>query len=100
KDPRDRYQSAAGVLADIQQIIRLSADGDADPVIALGLADHRATLTEPAFVGRTAELADLLALVREAAAGHGGVVLVEAESGGGKSRLLEETAGRCAESDT
>ena len=99
KDPRDRYQSAAGVLADVEQIARLLADGEPDPVVALGLADHRATLTEPAFVGRRQELTDLLALTREASAGRGGVVLVEAESGGGKSRLLDELAGRCLESD-
>src|SRR3954454_3404953 len=99
KDPRDRYQSAAGVLADIEQIARLLADGDADPVVPLGLADHRATLTEPAFVGRRQELTDLLGYVREASAGRGGVLLVEAESGGGKSRLLDELAGRCLETD-
>jgi signal transduction histidine kinase len=99
KDPRDRYQSAAGVLADVEQIMRLLADGDADPVIALGLSDHRATLTEPAFVGRRQELTDLLGFAREASAGRGGVLLVEAESGGGKSRLLDELAGRCLEGD-
>src|SRR5439155_4583877 len=63
------------------------------------LADHRATLTEPAFVGRAQELTDLLGIAREASAGRGGVLLVEAESGGGKSRLLDELAGRCLETD-
>src|SRR4051794_3556356 len=38
KDPRDRYQSAAGALADIEQLSRLIDDGDPDPVVALGLA--------------------------------------------------------------
>ncbi|HET6818002.1 MAG TPA: ATP-binding protein [Mycobacteriales bacterium] len=99
KDPRDRYQSAAGVLADIEQIARMLADGDADPVIALGLSDHRATLTEPAFVGRRQELTDLLSVVRAAATGQGEVLLVEAESGGGKSRMLDELAGRCTDGD-
>jgi signal transduction histidine kinase/tetratricopeptide (TPR) repeat protein len=99
KDPRDRYQSAAGALADVEQIARLLADGDPDPVIALGLSDQRATLTEPAFVGRRQELTDLLAFARAAGTGHGGVLLVEAESGGGKSRMLDELAGRCVESD-
>ena len=99
KDPRDRYQSAAGVLADVEQIERLLADGDNDPVVALGLSDHRATLTEPAFVGRRQELTDLLSFARAAGAGEGGVLLVEAESGGGKSRMLDELANRCIETD-
>jgi signal transduction histidine kinase/tRNA A-37 threonylcarbamoyl transferase component Bud32 len=99
KDPRDRYQSAAGALADVEQIARMLADGEPDPVVALGLSDQRATLTEPAFVGRRQELTDLLTFARGSAAGQGGVLLVEAESGGGKSRILDELAGRCAEGE-
>jgi two-component system sensor kinase len=100
KDPRDRYQSAAGALADLQTLSRMLRDGDRDPTLLLGAADRRATLTEPAFVGRRDELAELLGASREAMIGRGGVILVEAESGGGKSRLLEELAARALDNDT
>jgi tRNA A-37 threonylcarbamoyl transferase component Bud32 len=100
KDPRDRYQSAAGALADVEQLSRALRDGDVDPVIALGLGDRRATLTDPAFVGRRNELGRLLSAANAAAAGGGGVVLLEAESGGGKSRLLDELANRAVDIDT
>ena len=99
KDARDRYQSAEGALADVQALSRRLRDGEHDPALVLGSADRRATLTEPAFVGRRDELARLLGAAREAAAGSGGVVLVEADSGGGKSRLLEEIAARAADLD-
>ena len=57
-----------------------------------GFHDARVSLTEPAFVGRTAELATLDHLLGEAARGRGGLVVVEADSGGGKTRLLDELA--------
>lgn len=100
KDPRDRYQSAAGALADVEEFARLAAAGEPDPSLVLGLHDPRSTLTEPAFVGRRAELAVLVGAVRQAASGNGDVVLVEAESGGGKSRLLDELAARSVDADT
>ena len=100
KDPRDRYQSAEGVLADLQTLARLLREGDRDPAVVLGVADRRATLTEPAFVGRRDELAELLGATREATVGRGGVVAIEAESGGGKSRLLDELAARAVDNDT
>ena len=100
KDPRDRYQSAEGVLADLQTMARMLRSGDRDPAVVLGVADRRATLTEPAFVGRRDELAELLGATRDATVGRGGVIAVEAESGGGKSRLLDELASRAVDSDT
>jgi len=100
KDPRDRYQTAEGVLADLTTLARLLREGEHDPTLVLGASDRRATLTEPAFVGRREELAELLAASRAATTGHGGVVLVEADSGGGKSRLLDEIAARAVDADT
>jgi two-component system sensor kinase len=100
KDPRDRYQSADGALADLRELAELIRRGDADPAMTLGANDRRAILTEPAFVGRRDELAQLLAAARDAAGGSGGVVLVEAESGGGKSRLLDELAARAVDVGT
>jgi signal transduction histidine kinase/tetratricopeptide (TPR) repeat protein/predicted Ser/Thr protein kinase len=96
KDPRDRYQSASGALADVREILAQLHAGVRDPVVAVGAQDRRSTVTEPAFVGRELELAALAAEVERAERGNGRTVLVEAESGGGKSRLLDEFAQRCA----
>jgi signal transduction histidine kinase len=97
KDPRDRYQTAAAVSADVDSLSRELANGQADPPLTIGLHDQRQTLTEPAFVGRERELAALEAQVRKARSGRGGLVLVEAESGGGKTRLLGELCRRWAQ---
>jgi diguanylate cyclase (GGDEF)-like protein/PAS domain S-box-containing protein len=89
KDPAQRYQSAAAVAGDLQAIADALALGHADPPVAIGVNDRRRALTEPAFVGRDAELAALRAVL---SGSRSGVVMVEAESGGGKSRLLEQLA--------
>ncbi|HVT56992.1 MAG TPA: ATP-binding protein [Thermoanaerobaculia bacterium] len=97
KDPRDRYQSAAGVAADLAEIARALQRGIAAPTIVLGAQDLRRTLTEPAFVGREPELATLAIELERAQRGCGGLVLLESKSGGGKTRMLEEFAHRSAQ---
>jgi two-component system sensor kinase len=97
KDPRDRYQSAQAVAADLAVIGEALQKGDTEPSLVVGLHDRRRTLTEPAFVGRGQELAALTALLERTQAGRAGLVLVEAESGGGKTRLLAEFAVRGAQ---
>ncbi len=92
KDPRDRYQSAKAVEADLAVIAEALQQGESEPSLVVGLHDRRQTLTEPAFVGRGQELAVLNTQLKRAQAGQGGLVLLEAESGGGKSRLLTEFA--------
>jgi len=94
KDPRDRYQSAQAVLADLAEIDQALQRGEAEPTLVVGLHDRRGTLTEPAFVGRAEELAALQAQLERVQAGRRCLVLLEAESGGGKSRLLAEFAQR------
>ena len=96
KDPRDRYQAAAGVLADLKQIGEALERGIADPTLVVGLEDRRKTLTEPAFVGRNAELELLDLQLQRTRGGEGGLVLLEADSGGGKTRLLTEFAQRAS----
>ncbi|MCA9601675.1 MAG: ATP-binding protein [Polyangiales bacterium] len=91
KDSRDRYQSAEGLLHDLEFLSVAMAAGDDDPSLVIGLRDQRRSLTEPAFVGRRRELAVLEASVGAACRGDGAVVLLEGYSGGGKSRLLDET---------
>lgn len=97
KDPRDRYQSAAAALADVERLAEALAGGNPDPELVIGLRDRRHTLTEPAFVGRREEIERLAACIREAQAGRGLVAVVEGESGGGKSSLLTELSQRAIE---
>ena len=94
KDPVDRYQSASALAYDLASLSVALASGDTDPRMTIGLADRRHSLTDPAFVGRDAELAALESLVTETLDGGGGLVLLEAESGGGKSRLLAEVSAK------
>jgi hypothetical protein len=99
KDPRERYQTAEGVLTDLDALRWALEAGEQDPVLTLGLNDRRCILTEPSFVGREAELATLEAALSHACRGQGGLVLLEAESGTGKTRTLTELARRGARHD-
>jgi signal transduction histidine kinase/CheY-like chemotaxis protein len=90
KDPRERYQTAAAVVADLEDLRQALQQGLSDPVLVVGRADRRASLAEPAFVGRRQALETLEAALEQARQGRGGLVTVAAPSGGGKTRLLEE----------
>lgn len=94
KDPFDRYQLAKAVLADLEAVADAIASGRSDPSIAIGASDLRRTLTEPAFVGRADELGELDSSLEGTGRGQGGLVLLEGESGGGKSRILSEVVQR------
>lgn len=90
KEPAERYQSAAALAGDLGAVLAALDAGDPEPRVVIGQFDRRRTLTDPAFVGRDAELAVLASLVTDVASGGNGMVLLEADSGGGKSRLLTE----------
>jgi diguanylate cyclase (GGDEF)-like protein/PAS domain S-box-containing protein len=90
KEPGERYQSASALAADLQWLLDATEAGDTDPKLVVGRLDHRRSLTDPAFVGRDTELATLREMLTEVQSGGSGLVLVEADSGGGKSRLLTE----------
>ncbi|MDT4926593.1 MAG: hypothetical protein QOG01_4306 [Pseudonocardiales bacterium] len=92
KDPAERYQSATALVADLTQILAAIEAGSPDPTIVIGRHDRRRSLTDPAFVGREAELSSLAALATGLVGDTSGLVLLEADSGGGKSRLLTEVA--------
>lgn len=92
KDPRDRYQSAEGVLQDLLLLLAALERGERQPQLTLGTADRRQSLTEPAFVGRAEECELLRAELNRVREFGSRMVLVEGESGSGKSRLLAEVA--------
>lgn len=96
-DPQDRYQSAESVLADVRAIEEALAQGEVDPELVTGAHDTRRSLTEPSFVGRHEELALLERELERTRTEPGRVVVLEGESGGGKSRLLEEFSARAAQ---
>ncbi|WP_225410175.1 protein kinase domain-containing protein [Stigmatella hybrida] len=93
-DPSDRYQSAESALADLRALDEALSQGEAEPELVTGVHDQRRSLTEPSFVGRHEELAVLERELERTRAEPGRLVIVEAESGGGKSWLLEEFAAR------
>ena len=91
KHPRDRYQSAAGVLYDLRQIETVLG-AEYPQCLVLGTMDRRETLIEPAFVGRSRDMALLKSELESVAQGNSRTVLVTAASGLGKSRLLLEVS--------
>ncbi|MEU2006487.1 AAA family ATPase [Rhodococcus sp. NPDC019627] len=96
KDPEDRYHSAEAALADIVALSQALGRGVLEPDIVVGSRDWRQTLTEPALTGRETELATLHRGIADAGAGASRLIILEAESGGGKSRVLDEFCRRAA----
>jgi signal transduction histidine kinase len=97
RDPAERYQTAAAVAHDLDELADALDRGIPDPSFVLGSRDRRETLAEPGFVGREAEVVRLEHQVVQAGLGHGGIAFLAAESGGGKSRLLGELVRRVPE---
>ncbi len=92
KDPQDRYQLAKAALADVAAILAELDNPFHEAPVVIGASDRRGTLTEPAFVARADEIALFDELMSQSCHGSGGVMLIEGESGCGKSRLLVEVA--------
>jgi diguanylate cyclase (GGDEF)-like protein len=89
KDPDDRYQSASGLLADLQRLAAEPGAGAFD----LGTADEPVgTRREAPLIGRDAELAVLRERWHRVLGGHGQLVLLRGAAGSGKSRLARELA--------
>ena len=96
KDPQNRYQSAAAALADLDAIAESLDQGIREPSIVIGSQDQRTTLTEAAFVARTSQMAAIDAEIVNVKTRRGSIVLLEGESGSGKTRLLAEILRRAA----
>jgi signal transduction histidine kinase/serine/threonine protein kinase/tetratricopeptide (TPR) repeat protein len=89
KDPRNRYQTAEGALADLTRIAEVANSGK-DNEVLIGLHDRRSEIAHPHFIGRFEELTKLSLCLELAREGRSQFVSVEAESGGGKTKLLQE----------
>ena len=90
KDPSDRYQTSEAVLYDLQQIEGYLQGEAGVTTFVPATQDARTALREPAFVARQAEITTIREAIRECGEGTPGLVFLEGESGGGKSRMLGE----------
>lgn len=85
KDPDQRYQSAKGLIHDLN-MFRQGQEN-----FLLGIKDFKIKLNfQPKLIGRNRELAKLIQLFDQAVAGTGTICLISGEPGIGKSRLVEE----------
>ncbi|MFI2249694.1 AAA family ATPase [Rhodococcus sp. NPDC019609] len=97
RDPDDRFESAAEALAALEQLMPTQADGTSSI-----LRDHEVALVavrEPRLIGRTGQLAELEEKLAATRSGSPQAVLVVADTGGGKTRLLDEFAQRAQKAD-
>lgn len=91
KDPDDRYQSAHGLLADLERVGTLNALLAGGLGIALG--QHDLPIDAPQeleLVGRQRELERLRQLWASSLTQRSGFIVLEGEAGSGKSRLTRE----------
>ena len=89
KEPERRYQSADGLVRDLQRLRRALQAGDAS-AWPLGEQDFAQRLAPPAcLVGRAAETAVLRQALDEAAQGRSRLLLVSGAAGAGKSALVD-----------
>lgn len=85
KDPDLRYQSARGLLADLDFVLKGEYDFE------IGGKDQKIKLTyQTRLVGREHELRKIENLFDNAAKGSGSICLIAGEAGIGKSRLVED----------
>lgn len=94
KDPDDRYQSAEGLLADLQDLGTLNNVAARGAAPLLGTKDTADANFETALIGRDRELETITRQWKQATQGSGGVLIVEGEPGSGKSRLIREVVAR------
>jgi len=93
KNPDDRYQSCAGLQADLGECLRQLQQSGAIQDFVLGRWDSSAQLRLPnRLYGREQEIDQLLGAYTRIAAGElsGRLALIDGEAGIGKSALLEE----------
>ncbi len=85
KEPENRYQSARGLLSDLDRHVA----GERE--FTLGLDDRLTRLSyRTRLIGREREMARLTGMINDLAGGSGSVYFITGEGGSGKSRLIEE----------
>lgn len=91
KSPEERYQTAAGLLADLERAsAELASSGSVTP-FTLGQYDYDGTLRVPAkLYGRAAPRDELLEAVRGVQSGRRALALIAGPPGVGKSALVQE----------
>lgn len=89
KDPRERYQTVRGIQFDLQSLYSQVQKNTVGSFV-IGQQDIRSSLTIPAFIGRQYEIDSLQQTLQKSVIGTGGLVLLSAHSGCGKSMLLKE----------
>jgi predicted ATPase/signal transduction histidine kinase/ActR/RegA family two-component response regulator len=98
KSPDDRYQSCAGLRADLQRCTDAIARREPLPAFELGRDDARARLELPSkLYGRERETACVLDCFARAAAGQVELLLVTGPPGVGKSALIADAEPRMLE---
>lgn len=96
RDPRERYQSAASAMADLERLRASMEAGEVEPALIIGRTDPRRTLTRPDFVGREAEVAVIAEALAAAGEGRPSLIRIEGAKGTGRSRLARELGHRAA----
>jgi signal transduction histidine kinase len=95
KDPARRYQSADGLLHDLDRLLGALRRGE-DSRFTLGERDFPLRFTSSRIVGREPELARLQAAIDAAAAGEFRVLFIGGDSGVGKTALVSDLRPRAA----
>ncbi|MBE9096185.1 AAA family ATPase [Tychonema sp. LEGE 07203] len=91
KNAEDRYHSAAGLLADLEQCQKQNLSQGTISKFTLGQLDAMSRLLIPQkLYGRETQIAELLQAFDRASKGSGEIVLVGGYSGIGKSALVHE----------
>ncbi|MDU9047683.1 MAG: diguanylate cyclase [Candidatus Electrothrix sp. Rat3] len=85
KDQDERYQSAKGLLYDIEKFLQ----GDQDFVIGEKDRNELRLTYQTKLVGRENELTQIKKLINRAARKQGGICLIGGEPGVGKTRLVK-----------
>jgi predicted ATPase/HPt (histidine-containing phosphotransfer) domain-containing protein len=91
KEPRERYQSSRGLLADLERCEALSRAGRDTEVFSLGAEDvSERFVVSQRLVGRADEVRALTRVLEEACSGTGKLLIISGYSGVGKSSLIRE----------